>query len=67
MRQIGGDVVAAPYLVAKSWSVLKVERSSPLLPILMGLTGGLAIASILVGAQASRRKESWKNSSDSAK
>ncbi|MEK7466076.1 MAG: hypothetical protein AAB074_01565 [Planctomycetota bacterium] len=62
-----GDVVAAPYLVAKTWVVMKPEKRSPLLPILMGLTGGLAIASIVIGAQASRRKDACKSSSDSAK
>lgn len=62
-----GDVVAAPYLVARTWRLAPEEKSSPLLPILMGLTGGLAVASIVIGAQASRRKDSWKNSTGSAK
>lgn len=62
-----GDVVAAPYLVARTWRLAPEEKHSPLLPILMGLTGGLAIASIVIGAQASRHKDAWTNSTGSAK
>jgi hypothetical protein len=62
-----GEVVAAPYLVAKSWELAKREQSSPVLPILMGLTGGLALASILIGTQASRRKDAWSSLTDSGK
>ncbi|KAF0246514.1 MAG: hypothetical protein FD180_619 [Planctomycetota bacterium] len=62
-----GDVKAAPYLVAKTWTLSQPAKASPVLPILMGLTGGLAIASIVIGAGASRRKDACKSSSDSAK
>lgn len=62
-----GDVVAAPYLVAPTWTLTHEERPAPVLPILMGITGGIAIASIVIGAQASRRQSAWKNSTGSAK
>lgn len=62
-----GDVVAAPYLVARTWTLAREDRPAPVLPILMGITGGIAIASIVIGAQASRRQSAWKNSTGSAK
>lgn len=61
-----GDVVPSPYLVAKTWTVVAEETSSPVLPALMGLTGGIAIASVVIGAGASRRKRTWTNSQPSA-
>lgn len=56
-----GDVVAAPYLVARTWTLVPRAEGSPTIPLLMGITGGLAIASIVIGAQASRRREEWKD------
>ena len=55
-----GDVVAAPYLVARTWTLVPREEGQGTIPLLMGITGGLAIASIMIGAQASRRSEPWK-------
>lgn len=51
-----GETVSAPYLVANTWELVKREESRPLLPILIGLTGGIAMASIVIGAQATRRR-----------
>jgi len=50
-----GETVCSPYLVARTWRLAPREEPGMLIPILMGVTGGLAIASIVIGAQASRK------------
>jgi hypothetical protein len=66
-RNRRGATVAAPYLVAKTWALEPVEEPATVLPLLMALTGGLAIASIVVGAQAHRRKDEWASLTASAR
>jgi hypothetical protein len=55
-RNRRGETVSAPYLVAKSWTLEPRPPETSVLPLLMSLTGGIAVASIVLGAQASRRR-----------